>query len=224
VITGKAPAGATLRLRKQFSTPTWESSFTDRLNSTMTVDADGRYAWHVNQSTRPVVAERLTKVLRSEPVRSRTYTGGTTTPATGVVDHRFTVTETGIDVMKVDLDWPTPDDLDLEVYRKKADGSLTLVGSSGNLPGEKESVLVNAPTPGTYVLRVINYASVSPTYTLTAALYEADEVAVPGLIENYTLTCERRGVVLEQRSIVVARGQQVKADLATCIRRANNGG
>ncbi len=47
---------------------------------------------------------------------------------------------------------------------------------------------------------------------------------MPGLIENYTLTCERRGVVLEQRSIVVARGQQVKADLATCIRRANNGG
>ncbi len=50
--------------------------------------------------------------------------------------------------MKVDLDWPTPDYLDLEVYRKKADGSLTLVGSSDNLPGEKESVLVNAPTPG----------------------------------------------------------------------------
>ncbi|MBA3308941.1 MAG: carboxypeptidase, partial [Nocardioidaceae bacterium] len=117
-----------------------------------------------------------------------------------------------------------PDDLDLEVYRKKADGSLVLVGSSGNLPGEKESALVNAPTPGTYVLRVINYASVTPTYTLTAALYEADELAVPGLIENYTLTCERRGVVLEQRSIVVARGQQVKADLATCIRKVNNGG
>ncbi len=224
VITGKAPAGATLRLRKQFATPTWESSFTDRLNSTMKVGAGGRYTWHVNQSTRPVVATRLTKVLRSEPVRSKTYTGGPTAPVTGVVDHRFTVTETGIDVMKVDLDWPTPDDLDLEVYRKKADGSLVLVGSSGNLPGEKESALVNAPTPGTYVLRVINYASVTPTYTLTAALYEADELAVPGLIENYTLTCERRGVVLEQRSIVVARGQQVKADLATCIRKVNNGG
>ena len=48
------------------------------------------------------------------------------------------MTETDVDLLKVDLDWPTPDDLDLEVYRKNADGSLTEVGSSGNSVGEKE--------------------------------------------------------------------------------------
>lgn len=43
------------------------------------------------------------------------------------VDHEFTVTESGVDLLRVDLDWPTPDDLDLEVSRKNADGSLTRV-------------------------------------------------------------------------------------------------
>ena len=48
------------------------------------------------------------------------------------------MTESDQEIMKVELDWPTPDDLDLEVYRKNADGSLTEVGSSGNFVGDKE--------------------------------------------------------------------------------------
>ena len=71
------------------------------------------------------------------------------------------MTEADQEILQVDLDWPTPDDLDLEVYRKNADGSLTEVGSSGNFVGEKEKATINAPTPGTYVLRVINFASVT---------------------------------------------------------------
>ncbi len=37
VIRGDAPKGATLRLRKEFATPTWESSFQDKLETTMQV-------------------------------------------------------------------------------------------------------------------------------------------------------------------------------------------
>ncbi len=220
VITGKAPKGATLRLTKTFSTPTWSSSFTDHLETTMTVGSKGRYTWHVNQSTRPVVQKKLVEITSDEPVRTETYEGGAT--AIGEhVDHEFTMTETGIDVLQVDLDWPMPDDLDLEVYRKNADGSLTQVTSSGNAPGSKEQAEVAAPEPGTYVLRVINFASATPSYTLTATLFDStvvDSTEVPGLIENWTLSCEKNGRVLEQVPVVVDRGEQVKVDLDVCSR------
>ncbi|GAA2114339.1 M14 family zinc carboxypeptidase [Nocardioides bigeumensis] len=221
VISGKAPKGATLRLRKEFSTPTWEGSFTDRLNSTMKVGMDGRYTWHVNQSTRPVVQDKLVEITEDQPVRSQSFQGGPTTVGQSV-DHPFTVTETGIDVLQVDLDWPTPDDLDLEVYRKNADGSLTEVGSSGNSVNEKEQTQIGAPAPGDYVLRVINFASIAPSYTLTATLFDSAVVSseeVPGLIETWTLTCEKDGRVLQRESVVVDRGQQVRVDLAECSRR-----
>ena len=221
VVTGKAPKGATLRLRKTFATPTWESSFSDTLDTTMKVGSSGRYTWHVNQSTRPVVQAKLVEITEDSAVRSQTYEGGPTTVGQEV-DHEFTVAETGMDVLGVTLDWPTPDDLDLVVYRKNADGSLTQVGSSGNIPGEKESLEIAAPEPGTYVLRVVNYASVASTYTLVATLYDSKTVSsesVPGLIESWTLSCEKDGRVLQQVPVVVDRGQQVKVDLTTCISR-----
>ena len=220
VVSGKAPVGATLRLRKEFSTPTWspENDFTDSLETTM-VTTGKSFSWDVNQSTRPVVQSRLVKLLEEEPTRSETFTG-TAAPGSSV-DHELVVTETDQEILQVDLDWPTPDDLDLEVYRKNADGSLTEVGGSGNFVGEKERATINAPTPGTYVLRVINFASVSPTYTLTAALYDATEQTTAPLVEAWTLTCERDGRVLQTVPVVVDRGQQVSVDLKECARRWN---
>ena len=74
----------------------------------------------------------------------------------------------------------------------------------------------------TYVLRVINFASTAPTYTLKATLFDSTVVSseeVPGLIENWTLTCEKNGRVLQQSSVVVNRGQQAKVNLTECARR-----
>ena len=222
VITGKAPKGATLRLRKEFATPTWEGSFTDRLETTMQVGNKGTFTWHINQSTRPVVQDKLVEITEDRPVRSQTYTGGPTTVGQEV-DHDFTVTETGIDVLQVDLDWPSPDDLDLEVYKKNADGSLTEVGSSGASVGEKERAEIGAPEPGDYVLRVINFASTTPTYDLSATLFDSVVVSseeVPGLIESWTLTCEKDGRVLQQVPVIIDRGEQSKIDLSACINRS----
>ena len=221
MIRGKAPKGATLRLRKEFSTPTWDSSFIDSLDSTMQVPSNGKYTWHTNQSTRPVVQDKLIQITEDKPVRSETYQGGPTTIGQSV-DHPFTITESGIDVLQVDLDWPTPDDFDLEVYRKGADGSLTQVGSSGNFVAEKERAEIAAPEAGDYVLRVINFASTAPTYTLTATLFDStlvDSTEVPGLIENWTMTCEKDGRVLQKESVVVDRGQQAKVDWTECAKK-----
>jgi hypothetical protein len=85
--------------------------------------------------------------------------------------------------------------------------------------GDKEKATINAPTPGTYVLRVINFASVSPTYTLTASLFNATEQTTAPLVEAWTLTCEKSGQVLQTVPIVVDRGQQVSVDLKECTRR-----
>jgi len=94
VIRGSAPKGATLRLRKQFATPTWESSFTDTLNTTMRVGNNGKFAWHINQSTRQVVQEKLvgsprtsrsahspTRVARPPLVKRSTTTSRSRRPA-----------------------------------------------------------------------------------------------------------------------------------------------
>ena len=59
VIEGSAPPGATLRLRKTFSTPTSQAglSVPEALESTLEVGAGGAYEWHVNPSNRPDVRE-----------------------------------------------------------------------------------------------------------------------------------------------------------------------
>jgi carboxypeptidase T len=58
VITGTAPAGDILRIKKQFSTKTWNGTLIpDTLESTLVVPASGTYTWHVNPSTRPIVIQ-----------------------------------------------------------------------------------------------------------------------------------------------------------------------
>ncbi|MDP9443944.1 MAG: carboxypeptidase [Actinomycetota bacterium] len=217
VLAGKAPAGATLRLKKTFATPTWEGSIQDTLVSTLRVGASRRFTWHVNPSTRPVVQARQIEVLNSEPIDSQTWTG--TTVPLQETDQEYVVTKSGVDLLEVKLDWPTPDDLDLYVFRKNADGSLTEVASSAGFVGVKERALVQNPQPGTYVLRVSNFASAAPQWTLTASLFDTSEETIPGLIENYTLSCEKRGEVLQQVPVIVDRGEQIKVDLTRCIRR-----
>ena len=216
VLTGRAPAGATLRLSKTFATPTWDGAIQDTLDTTMTVGPDGRYTWHVNPSTRPVVMDRQVETVSGDPVAQETFTG-TTAPLQST-DVEFTVAQDA-DLFEVVLDWPTPDDMDLEVYRKEADGSLTQVGSSGNFIGEKERVLLQDPAQGTYVLRAINFASLAPSWTITASLFDAETSTVPGLVEVWTLTCERTGRVMERVPVMIDRGQQLRLNLTACGRR-----
>jgi hypothetical protein len=62
VLTGSAPAGSILRLTKSFRNRTWTTATTaEHLETTMEVPASGHFDWHVNQSSRPLVAgERWT--------------------------------------------------------------------------------------------------------------------------------------------------------------------
>ncbi len=46
------------------------------------------------------------------------------------------------------------------------------------------------------------------------------DAEVTGLIEAWTLTCEKGGKVLETVPVIVDRGQQAKVDLKTCISKS----
>jgi hypothetical protein len=215
VLTGKAPRGATIRLRKTFRTPTWEGSFRDRINTPIEVGRDGSFEWIVNPSTRPVVRSRTYQKLEDAPYLEKTIDG--TNPGPGShTDHEF-VLDKDADLFRVDLDWPTPDDMDLEIYRKVGD-KLVEVGSSGNFVGDKERADVPNAEAGTYVLRVINFASASPTYTLGVKLFDSVTRTTDGKRESYTLTCEKDGKVLQTEQVFIGRGDRVRVDLAECRR------
>lgn len=216
VLTGKAPKGAVLRLHKSFETPTWEGSFADGVDSSIRVPASGAFRWVVNPSTRPVVASKTYLAGLDEPVSSKAFEG-TAAPGESS-DHEFRITEPA-DLWRTTLTWPTPDDLDLEVYRTEADGSLTEVGSSGNLPATDEVVEVTDAKPGTYVLRVVNYASAAPSYTLTAELFDGRVVHTEGKRERYTLTCSVGGKVRQTTQVFIDRGQVRRLDLSACRKR-----
>ncbi len=59
VLQGQAPPRATLRLTKSFRSPTsQEIRIKDRLFSAIKVPGNGRFVWHINPSTRPLVAKK----------------------------------------------------------------------------------------------------------------------------------------------------------------------
>jgi len=212
-LTGRAPAGAVLTLRKSFRTPTWGGSIADGVTSSIKVPATGLFRWVVNPSTRPVVRSHPYQVMNPTAFKSYSFTGQVLPNESQ--DHVFTTTRFAAN-MHIDLDWPTPDDLDLEVYRRNADGSLTKVGGSGSAPGSKESTdIANAPA-GTYVVRVVNFASVSPTYTVSVGLHDAVTKHTTGEREAYTLTCAVHGKVRQTLKVYVDRGQLRSLDLTAC--------
>lgn len=212
VVGGKAPRGAKLQLVRRGSTPTWEGSFLDNVATSMRVGSNGRYRWHVNPSTRPLVQKRQYQVL-GKAFAQETYTG--TTPPLLSTDKIYKVTADA-DLLDINLDWPTPDDLDLEVYRKEGD-KLVEVGTSAGFVGEKERVLVQRPRQGQeYVMRVINFASATPQWTLTAALHTTSTEYKPRLFEVWTMRCIRAGEVRQSKKVYVERGGRVKADFNRC--------
>jgi hypothetical protein len=224
VLAGMAPAGAMLRLTKEFETATSVEGLTvsDRLDSTLQVPEDGRFEWHVNPSTRPEVMEHRVRILSEEPTGEPTEWNETVVWRPGDhVDLDYTITQENVGALRVNLDWGTPDDLDLYVYEVRPDGALVEVGSSGNFVNEKEEALVELPVAGDYVIRVVNYASVSPSFTVTAGLYAiaGEDVFGGGVVEHYTLTCEDAdGNVLETAQVTVDRGKTQKVSLNECAR------
>jgi murein tripeptide amidase MpaA len=228
VIAGQAPANAVLRLKKTFQTPTsQDTTFTDTLDSTMQVSADGSFEWHVNPSTRPLVAQERGREPTGDPSPPQQFASrGESTPCanfddppeTCYEDHVITVPSgEGIDNARatIRIEWPTPaSDWDMKVYRDGVE-----VGASGQGTTNFEQVTLGDPAPGEYVVRVINWAAVEPwTGTVT---FEGPEAFQAARTETWTLFCEDpEGTIRSARQVFVARGERRALDLsADCVRR-----
>jgi hypothetical protein len=221
VLAGQAPAGAVLRLRKTFETPTSQNTtFTDTLDSTTVVPAGGRFEWHVNQSTRPLVAQERGRPATGEPSPPQQFAArGESTPCANFddpppscyEDHVITVPAgEGIDNARatIRIEWPTPvSDYDMKVLKDGVE-----VGSSGQGTTNFEQVTLGDPAPGEYVVRVINFAGVEP-WSGTVS-FEGPEEFQPAESETWTLFCEQpEGRIHSARQVAIARGERRALDL-----------
>jgi hypothetical protein len=240
VLRGRAPAGVVLRLHKKFDTQTSAYcekgietivdtplpplcltgekpplTLHDEQDTTTTVPSNGRFKWQIGPSTRPFVGggaviERLTDI---EPPLA-TFHGAPGAP-TGTVDHGFTLpADAEADKLRITLKAALPEDYDIEVFRKDADGTLEPVGASGNPPGADEEAVIDDPQAGAYVVRVAYYAALTGNYDVKVTRVTATSEVTTGHKEAYTLTCERPdGTVLQRHSLVIDRGQRLTLTL-----------
>lgn len=236
LIAGKAPVDAVLRVQKTFETETWEGehgSFEDHLESSMTVSRSGKFEFHVNPSTRPIVMQAAAgREATGEPSPPVEFSGDATTarPCASYAtenpacfnDHAFEVPPNGdgVDNAKVTvrIEWPTPaSDWDLRVFRDSdGDGSSvgeTEVAPSGQALTNFEEASFAEPNlePGAYVARVINWVAAEPYegHISFAGPPEPGEAQR----EAWTLTCERDGEVITSAQVFVDRGERESLDL-----------
>lgn len=234
-ITGRAPAGAKLTLSKEFVTETSpvapaqtdvldgapspagpKQTFVDRLRTELTVQAGGSFAWSINPSTRPAVMEKRMPTVSDTPSREATYHNQMQTQPNQVAGEgaEGTYEDVALDVrdsdaakvLSLELTADNPaDDYDLELYRR-VDGQLVEVASSGN-PANPESILLDDPPLGEYVLRVVNYLAAGPWTVEAKWLPAGPEEITPGRTEAWTLTRERPDGVTVGRKLVIGRGE-----------------
>ncbi|MGH2848035.1 MAG: M14 family zinc carboxypeptidase, partial [Thermoleophilaceae bacterium] len=258
VLEGSAPAGTVLRLKKSFKTstsPVLDNEgnegapilFDDTLDTTTVVLRSGRFEWHINPSTRPIVDQdegRPATGSPSPPVERNgnppppaacpTYflVGADSCPPGSIVNQEFDIPPNGGGVdngfATVRIEWLTANsDYDMEIYR-----DLNNDGDSDD-PGEDEIVASSAqgstsfeettlgpdPEPGGYVARVINFAAAEP-YDFSVT-FEGPKPFKPGGKESWTLTCEfPEGRARTTQQVQIDRGQRQTLDLSACASAA----
>lgn len=247
VLEGGAPPGSVLRLTKSFETPTWPLAnglpilLDDALETTMQVPGDGNYEWHVNPSTRPLVAQSIGRVANGDPSSPDAFAGDVTGSGDGAAacgdtgtaattcfnDHPFTVPSgAGIDNARarIRIEWADHvDDWDLKVFRdSNGDGSSVgeteLARSAQRFTQSEETEVVEPEVePGQeYVARVTNFAA-DDAYDGSIA-YEGPDPVQVAQTESWTLTCELpEGTVRSQQTITIGRGESQSPDLSACF-------
>ena len=229
ILEGTAAQGSRVRIHKEFQTSTSpviqpDGSvgdpilFPDVLDSSMTVGPDGRFEWHVNPSTRPIVrkesrssevqptAAQTIDISSAEPVLPPA--AGTTTAA-GTKDFEFDVTAGAARQIRAQIDGQDGDDYDLYLYKgtKSADNAVASSTSSS----ADETLVYDYPEPGRYILSVQNWLA-SGGWTGKLEVFGSvpgTEVVVPAGIEAWTVSCYRpNGKLAGTEQIVIDRGQR----------------
>ena len=183
MLEGSGPAGTTLRLTKDFKTETFPQRhddgtkkpirIDDHLETTYDVGDDGKVRWHVNPSTRPIVAKETGKANPGPPSPPETRNGSPAGAADDPVndgaapggdanannplnynDHPITVPADGDnETMSVKVAWASPaSDYDVKLFEDtngdgRSQDSEPVVGTSQNGATSEETVSAVAPRP-----------------------------------------------------------------------------
>jgi hypothetical protein len=221
ILQGRAPAGATLRVKKAFETFTSRvvdgqgvvgarRSFTDTLEDTLSVPSDGAFQWAVNPSTRPFARKaRVDSEVADAPSSSQTYESALpSSPPGGGADpvaRRIPITVTAENgrLVRATLDGDEGDDWDLYLLKDGAPVASAATSASD------ETLIAEDLAPGTYELKIDNWLA-TQGYTGTIATFGAKpgtEKALPTGPETWTMTCEIGGRVAGLQEIGVERGE-----------------
>ena len=104
-------------------------------------------------------------------------------------------------VLSLELTADSPaDDYDLELYRR-VNGELVEVASSGN-PANPESIMLDDPPVGGYVLRVVNYLAAGPWTVEAKWLPAGPDAGHPGQgrgVDAHVPAAERRHRLAQAR-------------------------
>jgi hypothetical protein len=243
VIEGSAPTGSTLRLSKSFQTatsPVWAddlgSSIGDPLQFTDTLTSELKtsgptFAWHVNPSTRPLVAGRHGRDATGPPQARIALANPPGVPAENTIyppdgpveEIPFTVKgpADGIDNgrMTVHIEWGSPD-TDWDIYVIGPNGQI--VTQSASFGDTTEDAALFDPPPGQYKVHVVNYDQVMNTpddwFAGEVTFRSPTPRIETGTKESWTLTClDSRGRVQATRQVTVDRGARARVGNA-CAR------
>jgi murein tripeptide amidase MpaA len=226
IIAGKAPTGATITVSRTGTFPLWDKSeVTDTVTTSMTVPAGNTFEYHVNPSTRPFSDSRA-YIDQDAPAPARAEMSSTTNseiaPPGGSTEIEIVVGE-GVQSLHIDTELVVPsDDIDLELYAPDA----TLIGSSGNNPGSAESIRIDRPlgmlTPGSYLLKVINFVGTGQhNTTISQGNYPGyvppAELLTPRTVEQWTVTCTIDGTDAGTEDVTVDRGDSINLSDDFCV-------
>src|SRR5215207_9409083 len=234
VIEGSAPAGSTLRISKTFQTstsPVWQDDFgtvirdpirfTDTLTSELKTSGP-TFAWHVNPSTRPLVAGRHGRDPTGPPQAGITLENPSGIPAENTVYPPnppyeaipFTVKGPGDGVdngrLTVHIQWESRD-TDWDIYVIAPNGQI--VAQSASFGDTDEDASLFDPPPGDYTLHVVNYDQVMNTpddWSRGSVSFSSPRQKIgTGTKESWTLTClDANGHVKATSQVTVDRGQR----------------
>ena len=236
VLTGSAPAGSTLTLRKTFQTATSpvcrdtfctdigeRQFFEDTLRSSMTTSGPS-FAWHVNPSTRPEVAGRFGRDAAAAPQATIPLAN----PA-GFPDENVYYPFAGPSLANpyesipfevqgppavdngrftVHIEWANANN-DWDVY--VLDPSGAIVTQSAAFGDTTEDATLLDPPPGTYTAIIVNYDQVSrtPDDWSGEVRFQSPTPTTIGTKEAWTFTCRTPAGVTATREVIVDRGARV---------------
>ena len=232
VLAGKAPAGAVLRLKKTFQTPTYDgSTFTDVLDTTIqvapTASSTGTPTRRHARWSRRARAGGARQPERADPVRlARRHHAlrELRHPAAGCYeDHLIKVPSgAGIDNAKATfrVEWPTPvSDYDMKVYKADAAGNATgdPVATLRQRRDRRGARLRGGVDPRSGRLLRRARDQLRGRRALDRQGQLRGTAAGPGTAAgDWTLFCEQpEGVIRSARQVYVGRGERRTLDLRT---------